>query len=112
MERLSSWIGLRYTCELPLGRELLRRIRGRCDLVLHGHRHVPRGFRVFDDPRPVRVFNAGSSTELGRACIFSHWGGSLTSGPWWLDALAAPPDEALWTDEAGRGWARPAPAAL
>jgi 3',5'-cyclic AMP phosphodiesterase CpdA len=98
VERLSSWMGLRFTSELARGRELLERIRGRCDLVLHGHRHQPRGLRPFNDPRPVRVFNAGSSTELGRACIFTHVGGMLATGPWWLDALAAPPDGDLWPE--------------
>jgi Icc protein len=97
VERLSSFIGLRFTSELPRGRELLERIRGRCDLVLHGHRHVPCESRPFDDLRPVRVFNAGSSTELGRACIFNHVAGKLVTEPVWLDALAAPrPDEDLW----------------
>jgi 3',5'-cyclic AMP phosphodiesterase CpdA len=110
MERISSWFGLRYTSELALGRELLERIRGRCDLVLHGHRHTPRGFRLFDDRRPVRVFNGGSSTDLGRACIFTHVDGTLTTGPWWLDALAAPPDEDLWPEEREHGahvWHQP-----
>lgn len=95
-ERLSSLVGLRFTAELERGRILLDRIRGRCDLVLHGHRHMPRGLRVFDDPRPLRVFNAGSSTELGRVCIFTHAQGALATGPWWLDAVAAPPDRDLW----------------
>ena len=98
-ERLSSWMGWRFTAELEHGRDLLERIRGRCDLVLHGHRHIPRGLRAFDDPRPVRVFNAGSSTELGRVCIFTHAGGALATGPWWLDAVAAPPDKDLWPND-------------
>ena len=98
VERLSSFMGLRYTSELPRGRELLQRIRGRCDLVLHGHRHVPCERRPFDGPRPLRVFNAGSSTELGRACIFTHVGRTLVTEPAWLDALAATrrPGEDLW----------------
>ncbi len=96
MERLSAWMGLRFTCELERGRDLLARIRGRCDLVLHGHRHQPRVLRPFDDARPVRIFNAGSSTELGRACVFSHAAGALATGPWWLDAVAGPPDRELW----------------
>ncbi|HEX3695956.1 MAG TPA: metallophosphoesterase [Polyangia bacterium] len=96
MERLSAWMGLRFTCELARGRALLGRIRGRCDLVLHGHRHQPRVQRPFADARPLRIFNAGSSTELGRACVFSHAAGALTTGPWWLDAVAGPPDRELW----------------
>jgi len=109
VERLSAWIGLRFTSELARGRDLLARIRGRCDLVLHGHRHQPRVLRPFDDARPVRIFNAGSSTELGRACVFSHAAGMLATGPWWLDAVAGPPDRELWRAGAHRAGA---PAAL
>jgi 3',5'-cyclic AMP phosphodiesterase CpdA len=101
VERLSTWIGLRFAGELERGRALLDRIRGRCDLVLHGHRHVPCAMSVFDDARPVRVFNAGSSTELGRTCIFTHVAGALATGPMWLDTLASPPDEDLWPNAAG-----------
>lgn len=106
VERLSAWMGLRFTCELERGQALLARIRGRCDLVLHGHRHQPRVLRPFDDARPVRIFNAGSSTELGRACVFTHAAGALATGPWWLDAVAGPPDRELW-----RGGTQPAGAA-
>ncbi len=89
MERLSSWLGFVYTTELPRGRDLLARVRSRCDLVLHGHRHVPRGARLFGPPRPMHVFNAGSSTELARVRIFAHNGaGHLLGGPLWLDVPA------------------------
>jgi 3',5'-cyclic AMP phosphodiesterase CpdA len=88
-ERLSSWLGFVFTSELARGRELLRRVRGRCDLVLHGHRHVPRGARLFGAPRPMHVFNAGSSTELARVRVFSHDGrGLLLGAPLWLDVPA------------------------
>jgi 3',5'-cyclic AMP phosphodiesterase CpdA len=86
MERLSSWLGFSFTSELERGRDLLTRIRSRCDLVLHGHRHVPRGARLFGSPRPLHVFNAGSSTQLGRAWVFAHDGqGALLGGPLWLE---------------------------
>jgi len=89
MERLSSWLGFVFTTELPRGRDLLARVRGRCDLVLHGHRHVPRGARLFGPPRPTNVFNAGSSTELARVRVFAHNGaGHLLGGPLWLDVPA------------------------
>lgn len=88
-ERLSSWLGFEFTSELARGRDLLARVRGRCDLVLHGHRHVPRGARLFGPPRPMHVFNAGSSTELGRVRVFAHDGrGTLLRGPLWLDVPA------------------------
>jgi len=89
MERLSSWLGFAFTSELERGRDLLARVRGRCDLVLHGHRHIPRGARLCGLPRPIQVFNAGSSTELGRVRVFTHDGlGSLLGGPLWLDVPA------------------------
>jgi len=49
-ERLSSWLGSAFTSELRKGRDLLQRVRDKCDLVLHGHRHVPRGARLFGSP--------------------------------------------------------------
>ena len=103
MERLSSWLGFIYTSELERGRDLLARVRGRCDLVLHGHRHIPRGARLCGLPRPIHVFNAGSSTELGRVRVFAHDSrGSLLGGPLWLDVPAPweAADEAL-ASEAG-----------
>ena len=93
MERLSSWLGFSFTSELPRGRDLLVRVRGRCDLVLHGHRHVPRGLRLFGADRPLHLFNAGSSTELGRVRVFAHdAAGKLLGGPLWLD-IPAPWDQ-------------------
>ena len=69
-------------------------MRGRCDLVLHGHRHIRRGARLFGPPRPMHVFNAGSSTELGRVRVFAHDGrGALLGGQLWLD-IPAPWDDA------------------
>lgn len=86
MERLSSWLGFAFTSELARGRDLVRRVRGRCDLVLHGHRHVPRGARLYGPPRSMSVFNAGSSTELGRVRVFAHDGaGNVLGSPLWLD---------------------------
>ena len=53
-------MGWRFTHELERGRELLARIRGRCDLVLHGHRHVPSAHTLFaGEPRPLGLYNAG-----------------------------------------------------
>ena len=97
VERLSSLLGWRFTNELERGRDLLERIRGRCDLVLHGHRHTPCERQPFTDARPLRVFNAGSSTELGRASIFTHVAGSLVSEPTWLDAHAVVPED-VWPE--------------
>jgi len=86
MERLSSWLGFAYTSELERGRNLVARVHGRCDLILHGHRHTPRGARLFGSLRPIHIYNAGCSTELGRVRVFAHDGaGHLQGGPLWLD---------------------------
>lgn len=93
LERVSERLRLPYSNELQLGRELLERVKGRCDLVLHGHRHVPREFHLFTDtPRPLALYNAGSSTELGRLRVFTHQGGQMRIAPRWL-----------WADPA-RAW--------
>lgn len=66
-ERLATLVGLPFAAELSAGARLLELLRGRCDLVLHGHRH--RASEVVLDgagPRPLRVLNAGSSTALQR----------------------------------------------
>jgi predicted phosphodiesterase len=60
-ESVASWLGWPHHSELPLGDDLLRQLIGKCDLVLHGHRHVPS--RTSYGDRPV-VLNAGSSTGL------------------------------------------------
>jgi 3',5'-cyclic-AMP phosphodiesterase len=87
-ERLATLLGWPCAGELPLGRDLLGRILGRCRLVLHGHRHVPSELRLSAPGVPdLRVANAGSTTALGRARVFSHaegevlWEGWLATGP-------------------------------
>jgi Icc protein len=95
-ERLSNFFNLPFTIELGRGRELLQRFRGRCGLVLHGHRHVPRAVRLQQDLHTVRIFNAGSSTILGGARVFEHAGGVLVNGPWWLETSDAPGQGVSW----------------
>lgn len=86
VRRLSSWLGYSVAPELGRGAELLARIEGRCDLVLHGRRSEPRGTRVSNGSRPLTVFNAGSSTELGHAYVFTlDMAGGLRGGAMWLD---------------------------
>jgi 3',5'-cyclic AMP phosphodiesterase CpdA len=85
LEKIASFVGLPFAAELDRGRTLLERLRGRADLVLHGHRHVPAAHTLYaTEERPLRVFNAGSSTELGRARLFAHAGGRLVAPPAWL----------------------------
>lgn len=84
-ERWSERLGLPFCSELPQGRALLARVQGRCDLILHGHRHVPRAIHLgAPDERPLSLYNAGSSTDLGRVRVFSHAGGILQGAPRWL----------------------------
>jgi 3',5'-cyclic AMP phosphodiesterase CpdA len=97
-ESLSAMVGLPFTEELRHGPALLRRLHGRCDLVLHGHRHVPAELVLGrESDRPLRVVNAGSSTGLGRNRVFSHRDGLLT-GEGWLVHGAAHPVEAQGPD--------------
>ena len=84
-EQLLSWLGWTSAAELPLGRELLAGLRGRCDLVLHGHRHDPVTLSLYgEDARPLSLFNAGSSTELKHVRLFRHELGRLAAPPTWV----------------------------
>lgn len=85
MERLLSAVGLCSSAELTVGADLVRRVIGACDLVLHGHRHRPGVQRlgVFGAPH-LGVYNAGSSSELGMVRVFEHRDGGLVREPHWL----------------------------
>jgi 3',5'-cyclic-AMP phosphodiesterase len=92
-ERLATLLGLPNAAELERGPELLEKLGGRCDLVLHGHRHRaservlhPRG------GRPLHVLNAGSTPELGRARVLAHAAGQLVSERWVEVAAPRPAD--------------------
>lgn len=80
-EHVSEALRLPNHSELSLGTRLLEVLRGRCDLVLHGHRHVPRQF-VIDGERPLRIFNGGSTTDLGAFRQFEFAGNALSDGQW------------------------------
>jgi 3',5'-cyclic AMP phosphodiesterase CpdA len=83
IEKLARWLSLPFAAELALGRRLIELLHGRCDMVLHGHRHVPCAYEFFsDERRPLGVFNAGSSSQLGRARMFSHANGALHATQW------------------------------
>ncbi len=96
-EHAMTWLGLPYARELGRGRELLDVARGRCDLVLHGHKHVPAAWRVEGD-RPMLVQNAGCSPELGRARVFAHQGGELVRRPLWLAAQPETESVVRWEE--------------
>ncbi len=91
-EDLVSWLGWPWCDELSGGQRLLQRILGRCDLLLHGHRHVPRErHERADGARPIGIYNAGSSSKLGRVRIFRHARGHLQGAPQWLAARPVSP---------------------
>lgn len=82
-EHLSELLGWPNAAELSLGGALLSRLLGRCDLVLHGHRHVPSELVLgAGTDRPLRVVNAGSSTELARFRLFQVRAGQLGAHGW------------------------------
>ncbi len=81
-ERLANLLGLPNAAELALGRLLLERLRGRCDLVVHGHRHAASGVVLCERGRPLRVMNAGSTPELGRARLIEHDRGGVVAETW------------------------------
>jgi 3',5'-cyclic AMP phosphodiesterase CpdA len=89
IERMVRRLGFGYTKELPLGAELLEVVRGRCDLVLHGHRHNPTSRSLWEDEvRPLTIYNAGSSTHLEGVRLFTHSEGRLTAPVQWLSTLS------------------------
>jgi 3',5'-cyclic AMP phosphodiesterase CpdA len=83
LERLANLLGLPNAAELRLGRFLLNLLRGRCDLVVHGHRHAASEVELpAHGGRPLRVMNAGSTPELGLVRILTHSGGRLAAERW------------------------------
>lgn len=86
-ERLATWLGWPNAAELARGRELVQALRGRCDLVAHGHRHAASERVVPAGGRPLHVRNAGSTPDLGRARVIAHAGGRIVSERW-LDVSA------------------------
>ena len=89
-ERLLSWLGRSYEQDLERGRALLRGLRGRCDLVLHGHGGAATIAQPFaQDERRLLVLGGGSSGALGRARVLWHHQGRLVGEPGWLVASAS-----------------------
>jgi 3',5'-cyclic-AMP phosphodiesterase len=97
-EQVSEVLQLPNHSELTLGTELLKVLRSRCDLVLHGHRHVPRQFIVdAEGSRPLRVFNAGSTTSLHAYRSFDFDAGQLRGDPQWIQVAHSPrPSPQVW----------------
>jgi 3',5'-cyclic AMP phosphodiesterase CpdA len=88
-EWLSDLLGWPNAAELPAGRDLVARLRGVCDVVAHGHRHVESAVTLGGrSGRPLRVRNAGCTPDLGRIRLVTHAGGSVLSESW-LDLAPA-----------------------
>ncbi|HEX8908655.1 MAG TPA: metallophosphoesterase [Anaeromyxobacteraceae bacterium] len=82
-ERLASMLGWPNAAELDLGRALVDRLRGRCDLVLHGHRHAASEVVLFPgNGRALHVLNAGSTPDLGRVRLVTHDAGRIVQQRW------------------------------
>jgi Icc protein len=82
-ERLATLLGWPHAAELELGRELVDRLKGRCDLVLHGHRHAPSEVVILPQAgRAMRVLNSGSTPEQGRVRLLAHEAGGVVSERW------------------------------
>jgi hypothetical protein len=82
-ERLATLLGWPNAAELDLGRELLDRLHGRCDLVLHGHRHAPSELVMLPRcGRTLHVLNAGATSELRRVRVITHAAGRIVAERW------------------------------
>lgn len=93
LETFSKWLHLPFAAELRLGRKLLEKLQDKCDLVLHGHRHAAsekilrkEGVEADCGGRDLFLYNAGSSTALGRFRVFDVENGKLKGPPRWIEA--------------------------
>lgn len=87
LEKISDFLRLPFAAELKLGQLLLEELRGKCDLVLHGHRHQPME-KIFDEGlRALNLYNAGSSTQLRGFRIFEIGDGRLVGQPNWFELV-------------------------
>lgn len=87
-ERISSHFKLPFADALELGWELVQTLNGKCELILHGHRHAATAHSVeTSSASPTWMFNAGSSTELRGARVFTHRAGHCFGAPSWLGSL-------------------------
>jgi 3',5'-cyclic-AMP phosphodiesterase len=82
-EFFADWMGTRWAAEVEGGHGLLERLRGKLDLVLHGHRHVPGEQVPFEHGvRPLRIHNAGATPLQGRFRLFTHAAGRILDSRW------------------------------
>jgi DNA repair exonuclease SbcCD nuclease subunit len=105
VESIGEWfadqVGWPHAEELSAGKQLIWRLRGYCDLILHGHRHTPTVIPIEEFAgRDLTIYNAGSSTELGRARVFIHSEGRLLAAPIWMPAQLERVPRLVTTDSA------------
>ena len=84
IEKVATFFKTPIAKELQLGKELIQKLGGRCDLILHGHRHFSLETHIATVARALHVYNAGSSTELFKFRLFPLVGGKLSSDPVWI----------------------------
>jgi 3',5'-cyclic AMP phosphodiesterase CpdA len=100
LEHLSALLGLPYAAELESGSEMLELLAGRCDVLLHGHRHVPRAMTI-PGARPLAVYNAGCSSDLARVRMLSHSAGAIVQPEWLCAPLYGSSSDSGSTEAAG-----------
>ncbi|MBP9864145.1 metallophosphoesterase [Patescibacteria group bacterium] len=83
LEKAATFFRLPFAKELCLGQDLIQDLVGRCDLILHGHRHKSLETRIAHSPRALTIFNAGSSTELQGFRLFRWNHSGLIGQPEW-----------------------------
>ncbi|GEJ56451.1 metallophosphoesterase family protein [Anaeromyxobacter diazotrophicus] len=82
-EHLASLLGWPHADAVAGGGEVVDALRGRCDLVLHGHRHRAAEVAISARAgRALRVLNAGATSELGRARLVTHEAGRVVAERW------------------------------
>lgn len=86
---VSDAVKLPFLRQADNGRQLLSRLPRRA-LVLHGHRHRDTQTQM---PNGVTIYNAGSTTELGRFRVFEIADGKV-AGVSWVESPTR------WTPEA------------
>lgn len=84
IEYISSWFSLPFAENLSYGSRLLEKVKGRSDIVLHGHRHVPSEILFPYAQRPLAIYNAGSSTGLAAFRRFDITADGRIQEPTWV----------------------------
>lgn len=81
-ETISKYLKWPFAAELHLGKELINLCKGRADLLLHGHRHIP--FELnFPGTRALSIYNAGCTPRLEKYRVFSYKDGVQTKEVKW-----------------------------